>query len=217
MEKTNYDVSGIVKTAGTITDSFRKLKFVTIACLVGAFVTAVLCVGYTMMKVDEFGGKIYVIDKGQAFMATRQDPGVTREDELKETAERFHTLFFTVTPNMDIVKANLEKAMRLCADRTAYEYYNDIQESGFYRRIAQAQAIQEVYVDSVVVDMGSYPYRVATFSSLYLTRPSLVVKNSLITRFSMIEVPRDASNTNGLKLEKFEVVKNEEVERRKRN
>ena len=65
--------------------------------------------------------------------------------------------------------------------------------------------------------MGSYPYKVATFSSLYLTRPSLVVKNSLITRFSMIEVPRDASNTNGLKLERFEVVKNEEVERRKRN
>ncbi len=207
----------IVKTAGTITDSFRKMKFVTVFCLVGAFVTAILCVFYTFMKVDEYGNKVYVIDRGQAFMATRENSSVTREDEIRAFSTRFHSLFFTVTPSTEIVRSNLETALGLCADRTAYEYYNDLQESGFYRRMIQAQAIQEIQVDSIAVDLSNYPYRAAVFSSLYLTRPTLIVKNSLVTRFNLLDVPRDASNLNGLKIEKFEVVRNEETERRRRN
>lgn len=216
METENKNVSNMVRAVDSISSSFAKLKFVTLACVVGMAVTAIGCAVYSINKVSELGNKVYVLDKGQVLTASREDVAVTREDEVKEQSRRFHTLFFTVSPNSTVLRQNLEQAMRLSADKSVYQYYNDLQESGYYRRFAQAQAVQEIQVDSVIVDMRSYPYRVATFSSLYITRPSLIVKNSLVTRMNMLDVPRDPTNLNGLKIENFEVVRNTEVEKRNR-
>lgn len=209
-------VESLISATENISMSFRKLKFVTIACLVGAFLTAIICVGYTMVTVDEMQGKIYVLDKGQAFTASRQDIAVNREDEVIEQSKRFLSYFFTVTPSRQIVQENIENALRLCADRSAYDYYNDIQEQGFYRRIYQAQAIQEIQVDSVRVNMRTYPYKVVANSSLYVTRPTVIVKSRLVTTFTMIDTPREPGNLNGLKIENFVVVTNKESDRRKR-
>ena len=55
-----------------------------------------------------------------------------------------------------------------------------------------------------------------TFSSLYITRPTKIVKSRLVTRMNMIDVPRDETNLNGLKVENFEVMQNEEIESRNR-
>lgn len=213
-EKKN--VHSIVRMTESISESFSKMKFVTLACIAGIVLTAVLCVGYTIYTVTDLGRKIYVLDKGQVLTASRQDQSITRIDEVRAQSERFHTFLFTVSPNREIVEQNIENALKLCADKSAYTYWNDLQEDGFYRRVAQSNAIQEIVVDSVQVDMKSYPYRLATFSTIFLTRPSVVTKTSLVTTLSMIEVPRDEFNLNGLKVENFTVVRREEMERRKR-
>ena len=210
------DVQSLIRVSGSITESFSKMKFISLSCIIGLFVTAVACVVYGISSVNKLNSTIYVLDKGQAFSASRQDVTISRIDEVKAQSERFHTLFFTATPSREILQRNLEDAMYLCADRSVYTYYNDIQESGFYRRIAQTNSIQEVVVDSVVVSSKGYPYSVVTYSSLYITRPTLIVKNRLVTRMNMIDAPRDRRNMNGLKIENFEVPVNEEVERRKR-
>ena len=214
-EKKN--VQSLIRVTNSISQSFTRLKFVTIACLVGVFATAAVCVIYTADTLASLGGKIYVLDNGQVLTATRQDASISRADEVRAQSERFHQLMFTATPNRDVVQGNLEKALGLCGDRSAYNYYNDLQESGFYRRISQSNAVQEIAVDSSWVDTRTYPYKVTTFSSLYMTRQSLVVKYNLVTRMNMIDVPRDSRNLNGLKIENFEVVSNEMVEERKRN
>lgn len=214
-EKKN--VQSLIRVTNSISQSFTKLKFVTIACLVGVFATAAVCVIYTANTLSGMGGKIYVLDNGQVLTATRQDASLTRSDEVRAQSERFHELFFTASPNRDVVQSNLERALQLCGDRSAYNYYNDLQESGFYRRISQSNAVQEIAVDSVKVDVRVYPYRVVTYSSLYMTRQSLVAKYMLVTRLNMIDVPRDERNLNGLKIEAFEVVSNDLVEERKRS
>lgn len=213
-EKKN--IQSLVKASNTIMASFAKVKFISIISVVGMFITALACVILTLWKVDDLGKKIYVLDKGQVLTASREDANINRRDEIRAQSERFHTLFFTASRNRDVVQANIENALRLCADRSAYNYYNDLQESGFYRRVSQSNAVQEIVVDSVRVDMSTYPYQTVTFSSLYVTRQSLVVRSLLVTRMNMIEVPRDMTNLNGLKIEKFEVVRNEELERRNR-
>ena len=213
-EKKN--VQNLVNASNTISGSFAKLKFVTVICLIGTFLTAAGCVVYSYMSITSLSNKIYVLDKGQVLTASRQEVTLTRADEVRAQAERFHELFFTATPNRDVVNRNLEKAMQLCADRSAYTYFKDTEESGFYQRIAQTNAVREVAVDSIAVDMKSYPYRVAVFTSLYLTRSSLMTKEAVITRMSMIDVPRTDTNLNGLKIENFEVISKKEVDRRKR-
>lgn len=216
-EKKTKSIESMVKVTETITGSFAKLKFVVVACLVAVVATAVFSVYYSISKIDEIGRTVIVLDKGQALSGSRQDVLVNRRDEVEEQSKRFHTLFFTASPNREVVNRNVESALRLCNDRSVYNYFNDVQESGFYRRIAQSQSVQEVQVDSVVVDMRSYPYRVATFASLFITRPTAVYRNLLVTRMNMIDVPRDPTNLNGLKIENFEVIRNDQIENRSRN
>lgn len=212
----NKNIQSLVRAGETISGSFRKLRFVTIACIVGMVVCAIGCTVYGIYSIKSMGDKIYVLDKGQALTATRQDVGVTRRDEIQEQSVRLLKLFFNVTPVREIVQKNLDEAISLTADRSLYNYYNDLQESGFYRRVSQANAVQEIVVDSVKVDMQRYPYKVAAYSSLYITRATVVTRSELVTRFDMIDVPRNAGNLNGLKVENFEVVRNQEVDRRNR-
>ena len=217
MDKEEIKVDNLVKVTGTITESFRKLKFVTIAAFVCVFATAFGCVVYSMYSVSKTQGKVYVVDRGQAFSATMQDQGANRSAEVEHMSKYFHGLFFNVSPNMDVVDANIETAFRYCADNSVAKYYGDLREQGFYRNVQSAQAVQEVVVDSVKVNMRVYPYEVFTYSSLYITRPSLMVKSMLVTQMSMIDVTRDSFNPNGLKIESFSVPVNKEIERRKRN
>lgn len=216
MEEEKKNIQSLTKTSNSIISSFAKMKFISIACIIGIFATAAFCVTYTLITVNDLGKKIYVLDKGQVLTASREDSSVNRRDEVIAQSERFHTLFFTASPNRDVVQNNIESALRLCADRSAYTYYNAVQESGFYRLVSQSNAVQEIVVDSVKVDMRSYPYQTMTYSSLYVTRATMVVKSLLVTRMNFVEVPRDMTNLNGLKIENFEVVRKEEIERRNR-
>lgn len=210
-------LNSLIGTAGTITDSFKKLKFVVVACLVITLVTALGSVIYSVYSIRQVTDKVYVIDKGQAFMATRQEQGLSRQEEITVQAERMHGLFFNVSSNMTVVKTNLEKALKLFGDNSLYTYYNDLQASDFYQRTAQIPANQEIIVDRVDVNMDVYPYQVEVHSSLYYTRPTLITKSELVTVCSMRDVPRDFDNPQGLKIEKFKVVSNTEIEKRKRN
>lgn len=217
MEEQKKNIQSLVKMTGTISESFAKMKFVTVASLLAVVVTAIGCVVYTAMTVSGLTNKVYVLNNGQALVAGRQDVSVTRGDEVRVQSERFHTFFFTASPNRDVVQRNIESALRLCADRSAYNYYNDNQENGHYRRIAQSNAVQEIIVDSVQVNVRTYPYQVATYSTIFLTRSSKLSKYILITTMNMIDVPRDETNLNGLKVENFKVVRNDLVESRDRN
>ena len=213
MEK---NVDNLVKATNSITSSFKSLKFVTIACLVGAFLTAVLCVVYTANSVIGMGDQIYVLDnKGQVLSAGRQDVQTSRRDEIVDQATRFHELFFNVSPNRDVVKLNLERALEI-SDRSVYNYYSDLNEKGFYRRMQQTNSSQQVVIYSVKVNMTQHPYLVVTYASQYITRESNITRFSLVTRCNMIEVNRNTKNLHGLQIEKFEVLENNQIEQRRR-
>lgn len=213
MEK---NIQSLVNASESISSSFSKLRFVTIACLACTFLCALGCVGYSVYSIKSVSDKVYVIDKGQVSLATRTDAAVSREDEIKSLAGNFHKLFFNVSPVENVVRGNLEEALALSADKSVYNYYNDLRESGFYERIKQANAVQEIVVDTVAVDMSRYPYPVQVASTLFIMRQSLLTRSSLITSMTMVEVPRDPANLNGLKIENFKVLRNEELDRKVR-
>ena len=215
MEEKKMNMDGLLQTSNTITASFQKLRFVTIACLASVVICAIGCVVYTAYTVSSMGDKIYVLDKGAAMTATRADVMVTREDEIREQSRRLHQLLFTVSPNREMIKNNIEAALKF-SDKSVYNYYKDVDEKGFYRRIAQTGAAQDIVVDSVVTRKSKYPYPVVTYAKLYLTRQSSVTVFSLVSRCNMLDVTRSSDNLNGLRIERFEVIRNDELETRKR-
>jgi len=200
------------KTLRNIESSFKQIRLFT-------FVFAVLCfavVGVVVIKSYQFAEeqrqKIYVLDNGKSLMvALSQDMSINRPVEAREHVRRFHELFFTVAPDKNAIESNVKRAFNL-ADQSAFDYYKDLQEKGYYNRIISGNIQQRIEVDSVVADFNNYPYQVKTFARQFIIRSSNLTIRSLITNCSLVNSVRSDSNPQGFTIEKFNVVENKDVE-----
>ncbi len=65
------------------------------------------------------------------------------------------------------------------ADRSAYNYYSDYVEKGYYNRIIAGNITQVLQVDSIVADFNDYPYQVRTYARQMIIRQSNVTESRL--------------------------------------
>lgn len=209
-------VLSLIETSNSITASFGATKTIAISGIVLSVICCICCVYYTISQVSVMQKNVYVLDnKGQIFSASSQSASVTRGDEVRDQVTRFHDLFFNLPPDHTIIEQNLNRAFDI-SDKTTYQYYNDLQESGFYRRLINSGAYEQITVDSIKVNMNVYPYHVVTYGSQLIVRESNVTKNLLITECSIMEVNRSPKNVHGLEIQNFKLLDNSVVGTRKR-
>lgn len=211
----NRNANGLTGAMNSITSSFGVLKGVLLFTITAALVCCSLCVMYTFMKVSEMQSKVYILDRGATFSASMQDAAITREDEIRDHVTRFHTLFFNIPPNMEMIRVNLDEAFKL-ADRSAYDYYQNLTENGFYTKMTAASAYQQIVVEDIEIDLSVYPYKVVVRCSQFITRQSNMTKFSLVTECVVADVPRSGDNLHGLMIQKFRVTDNRQIETRNR-
>ena len=160
--------------------------------------------------------KIYVLDNGKSLiLALSQDAAANRPVEAREHVRRFHELFFTVAPDKDAIEKNMERAFLLC-DKTAYDYYRDLAEKGYFNRIISGNINQRVEVDSIRCDFDRYPYEVTTYARQFIVRPSNVTERNLITTCTLQNAVRSDNNPQGFLMEHFLVRENRDIQTYKR-
>ncbi|MDM1377739.1 conjugative transposon protein TraK [Myroides marinus] len=200
------------KSLRNIENSFKQIRLYAIvfasACL--------LVVGFTIYKSYDFAKeqreKIYVLDKGKSLMlALSQDASINRPVEAREHVRRFHELFFTLSPEKAAIEGNMQRAFNL-ADKTAFDYYKDLLEKGYYSRVISGNIQQRVEVDSIKIDFNSYPYKTMTYATQYIIRSSNLTKRNLVTSSQLISAVRSDNNPQGFIIEKFTVVENKDLE-----
>ena len=209
-------MDNLIKYFDNIDSSFRKMKFLTIASLICAGCVCVLSVGIAAWSSEHARESVYVIEKGSAVMARRSHEDANRDMEAADHVTRFHELMFNLSPSSESIKRNVDRAL-LMSDRSAYDYWMDLSERGFYQRLVSANVSQEIVVDSVKVDMQSYPYGVITYGKLFLLRESNITSYQFESTCRLVEVERSPSNPHGLMIEKFLVTRNDNLGTRKRN
>lgn len=200
------------KTLRNIENSFKQIRLY-------AIVFALLCAsvaGYALWHSYHFAElqrkKIYVLDNGKSLMlALAQDASINRPVEAREHVRRFHELFFTLAPDKNAIESNLKRAFNL-ADKSAFDYYKDLLEKGYYNRIISGNVQQRIEVDSVVCNMETYPYAVRAYAREFIIRSSNVTKRSLITTCFLVNSVRSDNNPQGFNIEKFAVVENKDLE-----
>jgi len=200
------------KILKNIENSFRQIRLFT-------FIFALLCfgvVGVVVYKSYEFAEeqrqKIYVLDNGKSLMvALSQDMSLNRPVEAREHVRRFHELFFTVAPDKNAIESNVKRAFNL-ADQSAFNYYKDLSEKGYYNRIISGNIQQRIEIDSVSANFDSYPYQVQTFAKQFIYRSSNLTKRSLITSCMLVNSVRSDNNPQGFTMEKFNVIENKDIE-----
>lgn len=200
------------KTLRNIENSFRQIRLF-------AIVFAILCisvVGFAVWQSYRFAEdqrqKIYVLDNGKSLMlALSQDASINRPVEAKEHVRRFHELFFTLAPEKNAIESNMKRAFNL-ADKSAFDYYKDLSEKGYYNRIISGNVQQRIEVDSISCNFDTYPYSIRTYSKQFIIRSSNITKRSLVTSCYLLNSVRSDTNPQGFNIEKFAVLENRDIE-----
>ena len=131
--------------------------------------------------------KIYVLDGGKSLMlALSQDLSQNRPVEAREHVKRFHELFFTLSPDKNAIESNIKRSLFL-ADKSAFNYYRDLSEKGYYNRIISGNISQTIRIDSVSCNFDVYPYAVSTYARQMIIRESSVTERSLVTRCRLLK------------------------------
>ncbi len=183
--------------------------------LIGISLMALAVSCYAVFKSYEYAEKqrekIYVLDDGKSLMlALAQDIHMNKPAEAKSHVRWFHELFFTLTPDASSIEDNVKQALFL-ADNSVLEFYKTRKENGYYQKMIGAGIINEIKVDSVVVDMDVYPYRAKTYASTSVMRTSSVTLYHLETMCQLVNCPRSDNNPHGFIIENWEVKKMEEL------
>ena len=209
-------MENLIKYFNNIETSFRKMKFVTVLSICAAALIAVGSVAAAGWFMEKSGQTIFVVDKGSAVMATRDSQDSYRELEAKDHVTRFHELMFNLSPSAESIQRNLDKAL-VMSDKSAYEYWMDLSERGFYQRLVSANISQEFVADSIKVDMLSYPHTVNTYGKLYMLRESNITAYQFESSCRLVDVERSQTNPHGLMIERFVVTRNDNLGTRKRH
>ena len=204
------------KSLKNIETSFRQIRLYSIIFLVLCSVVVVWSVYSSYDFAEKQREKIYVLDGGKSLMlALSQDLSQNRPAEAREHVRRFHELFFTLSPDKSAIEHNAKRAL-LLADKSAYNYYSDFAEKGYYNRIIAGNINQVLKVDSVVCNFDSYPYQAKTYAKQMIIRASNVTERSLVTTCRLLNSSRSDDNPNGFTIEGFTIIENKDLQTVKR-
>lgn len=204
------------KSLTNIETSFKRIRLY-------ALLFVLLCVavcGYALHASYSFASqqreKIYVLDEGKSLiLALSQDAATNRPVEAREHVRRFHELFFTIAPDKAAIEGNMERAFLLC-DKSAFNYYKDLAEKGYYNRAISGNVNQRIEIDSIHCNFDSYPYEVTTYARQFILRQSNVTERSLITTCTLQNSVRSDNNPQGFLMEHFLVRENRDLQTHKR-
>ena len=199
------------KSLKNIETSFRQIRLFTLvfACLCAVVTGFALWKSYSFAEAQR--QKIYVLDNGKSLMmALSQDVRQNRPVEAREHVRRFHELFFTLSPEKSAIEHNVKRAL-LLADKSAYNYYQDFAEKGFYNRLIAGNINQSLQVDSVVCNFDNSPYQAKTYARQVILRESNVTERSLVTVCRLVNATRSDDNPNGFTIEGFTIVENRDI------
>lgn len=204
------------KSLKNIETSFRQIRLFGIVMVSLCSLVAILSVVFSLQFAEKQREKIYVLDNGKSLMlALSQDMSQNRPAEAREHVRRFHELFFTLSPDKSAIEHNINRALIL-ADKSAYNYYSDFTEKGYYNRVIAGNINQVAQVDSVVCDFNEYPYIAKTYARQLIIRQSNVTERTLVTVCKLLNSSRSDDNPNGFTIEGFTILENKDIRTVKR-
>ena len=198
------------KKMKNIETAFQYVRGFTVVVTAASF----LMVGYTVYQcralVNTLQNKIYILFNGKVLEAIAGDRKDNVAVEARDHIRTFHELFFTLDPDDKVIKANLTRALYL-ADESAKREYDNLSESGYYANIISGNISQRIQVDSVAVDLRSYPYAFKCYATQTLIRTTSTVTRSLVTQGELRNVSRSDNNPHGFLIQRWETLENKDL------
>lgn len=209
-------MENVIKYFNNIEASFKRMKNLSIVVILCSMVFAGGACYLAYNFASRFTSQVYVLDHGSVLMAKAAAGDTQRDLEAEDHVTRFHEFLFNLSPNKEAIQRNVDRALTL-SDESAYDYWRDLSERGYYQRLVSANISQQMVVDSVKVDMQNYPYTARTFGTIYVLRESNITAFGFESQCQLVDAERTAVNPHGLMIEKFSVTRNENLGTKPRN
>lgn len=186
--------------------AFRQMRLFFIVLVVFVTVICSLVMYFSYAQVSAHKGKIYVMINGALVEAVAKDRDMPVE--LHDHIERFHELFFTLSPDEKVIQQQVTRALYL-ADGSAKKVYQNLQESGYYKNVISSNISQTIELDSIAVSMDMAPYRFVFYGRQIITRPTSIAIRSLITEgIVRTGLNQSVHNVHGFLIERWNILSN---------
>lgn len=186
----------------------RTVFFTVIACNV---IVVLFALVYTSVFVSNQEQKIYALQGEVPIMvALNQNVRENRLAEAKAQLEEFHRCFFAVNPDQGEIEFNIKRALDM-SDNSVIDQYKKLVEVNYFEQIVEANIRCTYRNDSVLVDLGNYPYRVTCYGRIGIIRPTGCAIRRLTTSCSLRNVNRTDKIPHGFLIENFQILDNSDL------
>ena len=186
----------------------------------GSFLCAMLMVGvvsfFAYKQVAIARKSVYVLDANSTPVLARQtDVQMNREAEYRSDIIRFHSLFFTLTPDDKYIEYQMKQAMYLVDESGALQY-NNLKEKGFFNSILSSSAVLTITMDSVYLDMPHKYFRY--YGKQKIDRRSSTLTRSLVTEGYLKDLDvRSDNNPNAVLITQWKTLENKDLDNVQKN
>lgn len=187
---------------------------------VGSFLCALAMVGivscFAYKQVAIARKSIYVLDANSTPVLARQtDVQMNRAAEYRSDIIRFHSLFFTLTPDDKYIEYQMKQAMYLVDESGALQY-NNLKEKGFFNSILSSSAVLTITMDSVYLDMPHKYFRY--YGKQKIDRRSSTLTRSLVTEGYLKDLDvRSDNNPNAVLITQWKTLENKDLNNVQKN
>lgn len=194
-----------------IDTAFKHIRQFSLLFLAGNVVVCCYTIYNANSSIKQAQGKVFVLANGKLIEAL----AVNRKDklpvEIKDHVNTFHSFFFNLEPDEQLIKAQITKALYL-GDGSARSQYNNLSESGYYSGIVSGNISQRLVTDSIQVDLNQSPWYVRYYGKLSIIRATSIVMRSLITEGYIRDLGTISDNNpHGFLIEHWKILENKDI------
>ncbi|MET3019417.1 conjugative transposon protein TraK [Flavobacterium hydatis] len=193
-----------------IDTAFRHVRGFTMLIIAGCIIICCFSLYKSFSLVSQMQDKVYILANGKALEAYASDRKDNIPIEARDHVKTFHQFFFTLDPDDKVIKSNVTKALYL-ADESAKRIYDDLKENGYYSGIISGNISQTIQIDSVTIDINTYPYGFRCYASQKIIRTTSIAHRNLITEGNLRNVSRSDNNPHGFLIERWNTIENRDL------
>jgi conjugative transposon TraK protein len=183
-------------------------KSMALASVVFAIVIVIVGFMYSYKIVQESRKSIYILDNGIPVLVKQTDELLNRPVEYEAQIDLFHKLFFTLVPDDEFIRKNIDKSLYLMDD-SAKKERNNLLEKGFYNQIISSNATVSVQTDSISLDLNTKKF--IFYGKQMINRRTSLILRKLITQGTFTDIQRTPNNAHGVLLENWNILDNTEI------
>lgn len=192
-----------------IENKIKLAGIISVGSFISSIIICVLAFFFCYTLVVNERKKIYVLDNNVPILVKQTGVEVNLEVECKSHVNIFHSLFFTLPPDDEFIKHNMEKAMYLI-DESGLKQYNNLKEKGYFNTILASSANVTIKTDSIDIDMSNMTFKY--YGIQRIERETSILKRQLVTTGGLRQVPRTENNPHGLIITNWKTILNKDLD-----